>query len=209
MKKYLFLLVIIIASGCSKEWLDLKQPGNNDDVYFVDASTAFEAVVAAYDVQAWRENIVALWAVGSVMSDDAIKGGESDGDQQGMFDCMNFSATPNTDVPYWIWRDLYKMVANSSFAIDIMIEKGLVNEVNELSKYKKLNALNTIGYKEIFKYLEKKINLEEAINEIKTNSRRYAKRQLTWFKANKKVNWYGDNYDLEEVLKMIKSLHTI
>ena len=93
--------------------------------------------------------------------------------------------------------------------VDIMIEKGLVNEVNELSKYKKLNALNTIGYKEIFKYLEKKINLEEAINEIKTNSRRYAKRQLTWFKANKKVNWYGDNYDLEEVLKMIKSLHTI
>jgi hypothetical protein len=123
MKKYLFLLVILIASGCSKEWLDLKQPGNNDSVYFIDASTAFEAVVAAYDVQAWRDNVVALWAVGSVMSDDAIKGGESDGDQQGIFDCMNFSATPNTDVPYWIWRDLYKMVANSSFAIDIMVEK--------------------------------------------------------------------------------------
>jgi len=123
MKKYIFLVIILSIFGCSKEWLDLKQPGNNDDVYFVDAKTAFEAVVAAYDVQAWRENIVALWAVGSVMSDDAIKGGESDGDQQGMFDCMNFSATPNTDVPFWIWRDLYKMIANSSFAIDIMIEK--------------------------------------------------------------------------------------
>ena len=71
-----------------------------------------------------------------------------------------------------------------------MIKKGLVDEVNTLIKYKKLNALNTIGYKEIFEYLENKINLEEAIDKIKTNSRRYAKRQLTWFKSNKKVNWY-------------------
>ena len=66
-----------------------------------------------------------------------------------------------------------------------MIKKGLVDEVNTLIKYKKLNALNTIGYKEIFEYLENKINLEEAIDKIKTNSRRYAKRQLTWFKSNK------------------------
>ena len=49
-------------------------------------------------------NVVSLWAVGSVMSDDAVKGGESNGDQQGMFDCMNFNATPNTDVPSWIWE---------------------------------------------------------------------------------------------------------
>ena len=93
--------------------------------------------------------------------------------------------------------------------VDVMIKKGLVNEVSELFKHKKLNALNTIGYKEIFEYLEKKIDLEEAINKIKTNSRRYAKRQLTWFKSNKKVNWYSDNYDFEDILKMINSLHTI
>ena len=123
MKKYIFLTLILIGNSCSKDWLELKQPGNNQEVYFEDAATAFEAVVAAYDVQAWRENINALWAVGSVMSDDAVKGGESPGDQQGMFDCQNFAATPNTDVPFWIWRDLYKMVANASFAIDIMVEK--------------------------------------------------------------------------------------
>lgn len=123
MKKYLSLILIFLISSCSKEWLELKQPGNNDDVYFVDGATAFEAVVAAYDVQAWRMNIVALWAVGSIMSDDAIKGGESNGDQQGMYDCMTFTVTPNTDVPYWIWGDLYKMIANASFAIDIMVEK--------------------------------------------------------------------------------------
>ena len=128
MKKYIFLTLILFVNSCSKDWLELKQPGNNEDVYFVDASTAFEAVVAAYDVQAWRENINALWAVGSVMSDDAVKGGESPGDQQGMFDCQNFSATPNTDVPFWIWRDLYKMVANASFAVDIMVEKDENNE---------------------------------------------------------------------------------
>jgi hypothetical protein len=123
MKKYIFLSIIIVISSCSKDWLELKQPGNNDDVYFVDGATAFEAVVAAYDVQAWRENVNALWVVGAVMSDDAIKGGESPGDQQGMYDCQNFAHTPNTDVPYWIWRDLYKMVARASFAVDIMVEK--------------------------------------------------------------------------------------
>ena len=75
-----------------------------------------------------------------------------------------------------------------------------------INRPKKLNALNTIGYKEIFEYLENKINLEEAIDKIKTNSRRYAKRQLTWFKSNKKVNWYSYDYDLKVILNMIKSI---
>ena len=60
----------------------------------MDGETAFEAVIAAYDVQAWRNNIVGLWAVGSVMSDDAVKGGESNGDQQGMYDMMNLMPHP-------------------------------------------------------------------------------------------------------------------
>ena len=93
--------------------------------------------------------------------------------------------------------------------VDIMIKKGLVDEVNALIKYKKLNALNTIGYKEIFEYLENKINLEEAIEKIKTNSRRYAKRQLTWFKSNKKVNWFRYDYDLKVILNTIKSFQSI
>ena len=62
------------------------------------------------------------------MSDDAVKGGESPGDQQGMYDCMNFNATPNTDVPSWIWGDLYRMIARASFAVDIMIEQDASGE---------------------------------------------------------------------------------
>ncbi len=65
--------------------------------------------------------------------------------------------------------------------VDQMIEAGLVEEVKSLHSKKELNALNTVGYKELFSYLENKLSLEEAIQLIKQNSRRYAKRQLTWF----------------------------
>lgn len=65
--------------------------------------------------------------------------------------------------------------------VDEMISNGLVEEVKSLQHKNQLNALNTVGYKELFSYLENKINLQEAINLIKQNSRRYAKRQLTWF----------------------------
>lgn len=65
--------------------------------------------------------------------------------------------------------------------VDNMITAGLVDEVKALHSKKELNALNTVGYKELFSYLENKISLQEAINQIKQNTRRYAKRQLTWF----------------------------
>ena len=125
LNKFLCLILIFVITGCSKEWLELEQPGNADKPYFIDGEKAYEAVISAYDVQAWRMNVVSLWAVGSIMSDDAVKGGESNGDQQGMYDCMNFNATPNTDVPYWIWGDLYRMIARASFAIDLMVEKDV------------------------------------------------------------------------------------
>ena len=83
-----------------------------------------------------------------------------------------------------------------------MIEKGLFNEVKDLFKFKNLNALNTIGYKEIFEYLEKITSLDKAIEKIKTNSRRYAKRQITWYKSNKEVNWFRDDYDIKNILSI-------
>ena len=70
--------------------------------------------------------------------------------------------------------------------VEEMIECGLVEEVKKLRKFKHLNSLNTIGYKEIFDYLEDKMNLEQAIENIKTNTRRYAKRQITWFRNRPK-----------------------
>ena len=135
MRKLIYIFSFLSLLGCSKDWLELDQPGNIDKPYFVDGETAYEAVIAAYDVQAWRNNLVSLWAVGSVMSDDAVKGGESNGDQQGMYDMMNFNATPQTDVPHWIWDDMYRLIARSNFAIDILVEEDVDgNKVLEMDE---------------------------------------------------------------------------
>lgn len=68
--------------------------------------------------------------------------------------------------------------------VDQMIENGLLDEVKSLLPYKNFNALNTVGYKELFDYLDGKLTYEQAIEDIKTHTRRYAKRQLTWFKRD-------------------------
>jgi len=75
--------------------------------------------------------------------------------------------------------------------MDIMIKNGLFKEAEELFSYKKLNALQTVGYKEIFGYLEGEYGKAEAIRLLKRNSRRYAKRQLTWFKKDAEVQWFN------------------
>ncbi len=76
--------------------------------------------------------------------------------------------------------------------VDSMISDGLVEEVKKLYKYKNYNALNTVGYTEIFKYIDGDISLDEAIDLIKLNTRKYSKRQMTWFKRNKDILWYKD-----------------
>ena len=91
-----------------------------------------------------------------------------------------------------------------NYRVDKMIENGLINEVKSLEENRKLNALNTIGYKEIFNYLDGKCSLEKAIENIKTNSRRYAKRQLTWFNANKNIVWHEGEFNTD---KIIESVH--
>jgi tRNA dimethylallyltransferase len=78
------------------------------------------------------------------------------------------------------------------YRADQMIEHGLVEEVKHLQPYQHLNALQTVGYKEIFEFLENKITLEKAIEDIKTNTRQYAKRQMTWFKKDAAVRWNED-----------------
>jgi len=74
--------------------------------------------------------------------------------------------------------------------VDQMIAEGLVEEVKSLAKFRNLNSLNTVGYKEIFYYLDGNCSLTEAINKIKINTRRYAKRQLTWFKKDNAITWF-------------------
>lgn len=74
--------------------------------------------------------------------------------------------------------------------VDQMMEMGLLEEVKGLVAYKHLNALQTVGYKELFDYLDNKLSVDEAIEQIKTNTRHYAKRQLTWFRRDKEIKWY-------------------
>jgi len=74
---------------------------------------------------------------------------------------------------------------------DEMIKNGLVEEVKKLQAFKDLNALKTVGYTEIFKFLDNEISLAEAAEQIKINTRKYAKRQLTWFKKDKEYNWFS------------------
>jgi len=87
--------------------------------------------------------------------------------------------------------------------VDIMLEQGLLDEVKTLIPHKNLNALNTVGYKEIFNYFSEEWTLEFAISEIKKNSRRFAKRQLTWFKRNEKTLWFDYLTASETVIKRI------
>lgn len=84
--------------------------------------------------------------------------------------------------------------------VDQMIEQGLVEEVKGLLPYRNHNALQTVGYREIFEYLDGKTSLDEAIAAIKTNTRRYAKRQLTWFRRDPEVHWT----DPEKTLNLAK-----
>ena len=88
--------------------------------------------------------------------------------------------------------------------VDRMIEAGLINEVEGLIEFKELNSLNTVGYKEIFKYLDGDWTLALAIEKIKTNTRRYAKRQLTWFKRDEGINWFHPT-DQKGIIERIKA----
>jgi tRNA dimethylallyltransferase len=83
-----------------------------------------------------------------------------------------------------------------------MIESGLVEEVNSLGAYKNENALNTVGYKEIFAYLDGKWTLEEAVERMKGNTRRYARKQLTWFKRDPQIRWFHPN-ETQQIINYI------
>ncbi|MDT3402608.1 tRNA (adenosine(37)-N6)-dimethylallyltransferase MiaA [Mucilaginibacter terrae] len=86
--------------------------------------------------------------------------------------------------------------------VDIMVESGLPDEVKQLLPYRHLNALNTVGYSEIFDYLDGKTDLPTAIAMIKQNTRRFAKRQLTWFRRDKDTCWFAPT-DLAAMIKYI------
>ena len=88
--------------------------------------------------------------------------------------------------------------------IDQMMESGLENEVRSLIPYKRSLALQTVGYKELFPYFEGDCTIEEAIEEVKKNTRRYAKRQITWFKKYENALCFPANSSIDEIYKLLK-----
>ena len=86
--------------------------------------------------------------------------------------------------------------------VDQMMEEGLLDEAKSLYGKRENNALNTVGYKEIFAYLDGKWTLEEAVERIKGNTRRYARKQLTWFNRDEQLRWFHPRQK-EEILKYI------
>jgi tRNA dimethylallyltransferase len=86
--------------------------------------------------------------------------------------------------------------------VDQMMADGLLKEAGELYPYRHLNALNTVGYKELFRYFDNEITLDEAVVSIKTDTRQYAKRQLTWFRKDPEIKWLPPDGILEEINKI-------
>ena len=87
--------------------------------------------------------------------------------------------------------------------VDIMLENGLQDEAKKLHQHKNLNALQTVGYRELFSYFDGEFTKEFAISEIKKNTRRFAKRQLTWFKKDTETLWFDYKTDINTIIQQI------
>jgi tRNA dimethylallyltransferase len=94
--------------------------------------------------------------------------------------------------PIWLGLEMERelLYDRINLRVDMMLEAGLEREVKSLSKFKEHSALKTVGYSEFFSYFDNKIDFEECIRLIKRNSRRYAKKQFTWFKKNEEIKWF-------------------
>ncbi len=110
-------------------------------------------------------------------------------------------------VEFIIDRERYELYDRINRRVDIMMDEGLADEVKTLMDRgysPKLNSMQGIGYKELIAYFNGKSTLDEAVDAIKQNSRRYAKRQLTWFRRNENIHWLSPDNALEETLRTLK-----
>jgi tRNA dimethylallyltransferase len=99
-------------------------------------------------------------------------------------------------------EELFKRISDRT---DRMIEEGLLDEVKRFLPFRHLNSLNTVGYKELFEYLDGVVTIDRAVENIKTNTRRYAKRQLTWFKRDDEIFWFEPHHT-EEIMAFVNGL---
>ncbi len=100
-------------------------------------------------------------------------------------------------------RERTELYARIDARMDIMLAQGLLDEVKNLISYRQHNALQTVGYKEIFEFWDKQYDWEECLRLLKRNTRHYAKRQLTWFRKDKEIIWFDAN-DVDKILEFIK-----
>jgi tRNA dimethylallyltransferase len=104
-------------------------------------------------------------------------------------------------------EELYERI---NTRVDQMIERGLLNEAKSFYPYKHLNSLNTVGYKELFKYFDGDWTLEFAIDKIKQHSRNYARKQLSWFNRDKEIHWINlSDENVDSKKEIIKQLYLI
>lgn len=121
----------------------------------------------------------------------------------------SFRSNPNKTRSFSIIKiglncDRKKLHNRINYRVDQMIDAGLENEARNLHHLKHLNALNTVGYRELFAYFDGKTTLEKAIELIKRNSRRYARKQLTWFRSDNEINWFEPEQS-NEIISFLKN----
>ena len=100
-------------------------------------------------------------------------------------------------------RDRDELYNRINARVDAMMEQGLLHEAESLYDQRQLNALNTVGYKEMFDYMDGRRSLDEAVERMKGNTRRYARKQLTWFKRDEEVRWFHPD-QIDEILNYIE-----
>ena len=108
-------------------------------------------------------------------------------------------------IKFLLHLDKEKLYSNIDQRVDKMVEDGLFEEVKSLRAFKNLNALKTVGYNEVFNFLNGNISKDDAIELIKVNSKKYAKRQMTWFKKDPTYHWV-ENTDINQSINEIQSI---
>jgi len=126
----------------------------------------------------------------------------STGQKLSSFLTSNKKERPFNIIKIGLNTDREKLYHQINHRVDLMMQEGLLEEVKSLEPYKELNALKTVGYAEIFDYLDGNIDLATAVDKIKQNTRRFAKRQLTWFRKDENTTWFEPNQS-EEVLDFV------
>ncbi|MEQ6124135.1 tRNA (adenosine(37)-N6)-dimethylallyltransferase MiaA [Pseudotenacibaculum sp. MALMAid0570] len=99
--------------------------------------------------------------------------------------------------------DREKIYERINLRVDLMIKAGLIDEAKKLHQHKNLNALQTVGYRELFSFFDGDFTKEFAIEEIKKNTRRFAKRQLTWFRKDSEILWFDFKTERQEIINSI------